>query len=99
MPKILEYFETAAVEYVLVGAAHLVGEDGLLQQLERSGFKVTPIAIAALTCIQGGDESAQEDQFGLAGIFDGLRFATAGNLKHSRSEWLLGSIIDNDAFT
>ena len=26
--QILEYFETPAVEYVLVGAAHLVGEDG-----------------------------------------------------------------------
>lgn len=43
MPKILQYFETPAVEYVLVGAAHLVGEDGLLQKLEHNGFKVTQL--------------------------------------------------------
>jgi uncharacterized protein YbaP (TraB family) len=43
MPTILEYFKTAAVEYVLVGAAHLVGEDGLLQQLEQRGYIVTKV--------------------------------------------------------
>lgn len=43
MPTILEYFKTPAVEYVLVGAAHLVGVDGLLQQLERSGYTVTQL--------------------------------------------------------
>jgi uncharacterized protein YbaP (TraB family) len=43
MPTILEYFKTAAVEYVLVGAAHLVGEDGLLQQLEQRGCIVTKV--------------------------------------------------------
>lgn len=43
MSSILEYFNTPAVEYVLVGAAHLVGEDGLLQQLEKRGFKVTQV--------------------------------------------------------
>ena len=43
MSSILEYFNTPEVEYVLVGAAHLVGEDGLLQQLEKRGFKVTQV--------------------------------------------------------
>ena len=43
MPTILEYFNTAEVEYLLVGAAHLVGEDGLLQQLEQRGFIVTKV--------------------------------------------------------
>ena len=44
MPKILKYFETDTVEYVLVGAAHLVGEDGLLKQLDRQGFKLTQLS-------------------------------------------------------
>jgi len=42
MPKIEAMFETPEVELVLVGALHMIGKDGLLQQLERKGYKIEP---------------------------------------------------------
>lgn len=40
MFKIRNMFKTKEVEYVLVGAAHLVGEDGILRKLQNEGFKI-----------------------------------------------------------
>ena len=40
MPLIKTLFDSEEKEFVLVGAAHLVGEDGLLTQLEKLGCKV-----------------------------------------------------------
>lgn len=39
MPVIESMFENNETEFVLVGVAHLVGKDGLLQQLRRKGYK------------------------------------------------------------
>lgn len=36
-------FETPGTEFVLVGAAHLVGEDGLLRMLERKGYTINQV--------------------------------------------------------
>jgi len=40
MPQIETMLKTRAVEFVLVGALHLAGEDGLLTQLSARGYKV-----------------------------------------------------------
>ena len=40
MPRIEAMLETQAVEFVLVGALHLVGDEGLLTQLEERGYAV-----------------------------------------------------------
>lgn len=40
MPRILEMFLTDEVELVLVGVAHLPGQDGILTMLEEAGFSV-----------------------------------------------------------
>lgn len=40
LPQIEEMFATPAVEYVLVGALHLTGEDGVLEQLRGRGYQV-----------------------------------------------------------
>jgi len=42
MPKIEALFETPEIELVLVGALHMIGKDGLLQQLEKKGYTVEP---------------------------------------------------------
>ena len=39
-PKIEAYIKSPEPELVLVGAGHLVGEDGILHQLEQKGYKV-----------------------------------------------------------
>lgn len=41
MPIIESMFQDAGTEFVLVGAAHLVGEDGLLSMLESKGYTIT----------------------------------------------------------
>ena len=46
LPNIEALFDEPGTEYVLVGAAHLVGEDGLLQQLQKKGYKTTQIKAA-----------------------------------------------------
>ncbi len=40
LPQIDSMLETPAIELVLVGALHLVGEDGLLAELARKGYSV-----------------------------------------------------------
>jgi len=40
LPKIEALFQTDAIEFVLVGALHLVGKDGLLEQLKGRGYAV-----------------------------------------------------------
>ena len=40
MTELANYNDDADVEFVLVGALHLVGEDGLLQQLQASGHQL-----------------------------------------------------------
>ncbi len=40
LPKIVDMLGTEEVEFILVGAAHLVGKDGLLTLLEKEGFSV-----------------------------------------------------------
>ena len=40
MPQIRQLFETKETEFVLVGALHLAGEDGLLVQLKKAGYKI-----------------------------------------------------------
>lgn len=40
MPKIEQMLLDAPVEFILVGALHLAGDDGLIKQLERKGYKV-----------------------------------------------------------
>ncbi|MFT7861151.1 MAG: TraB/GumN family protein [Sulfurimonas sp.] len=43
LPKIKHYMQTSETEFVLVGAGHLIGPDGLLQALKKEGYKVTKL--------------------------------------------------------
>jgi len=43
LPVIEALFESAGTEFILVGAAHLVGESGLLKQLQDKGYAVQKI--------------------------------------------------------
>lgn len=43
MPLIENMFKQEGTEFVLVGAAHLVGDDGLLSALEKKGYKVSRV--------------------------------------------------------
>lgn len=43
LPKIKKMFNSSEVEFVLVGALHLFGEDGVLQLLKDDGFKLVQI--------------------------------------------------------
>ena len=43
MPQIFDYLKTPQTEMVLVGSAHLIGEDGLLIKLKQAGYKVTQL--------------------------------------------------------
>lgn len=40
LPKIVAMLRSKEVEFILVGAAHLVGEDGVITQLARRGYRV-----------------------------------------------------------
>jgi len=44
MPIIESMFSDSDTEFVLVGAAHLVGEDGLLNMLHKKGYEVRQLA-------------------------------------------------------
>ncbi|MBN2824778.1 MAG: TraB/GumN family protein [Campylobacterales bacterium] len=41
--SIEQYFTTKEIEFILVGAAHLIGKDGLLQYFEKKGYKVEQV--------------------------------------------------------
>jgi len=43
LPQIVEMFKSQEVEFVLVGALHLSGEQGVLAQLRKAGFTVTQL--------------------------------------------------------
>lgn len=43
MPQVVEMLKTPETELVLVGAGHLVGEDGLIEQLEELGYEVEQV--------------------------------------------------------
>jgi len=45
LPKIEKFFEDDKTEFVLVGAAHLWGEDGLLNLLKKKGYKVGQLRV------------------------------------------------------
>ena len=40
MPHIQDMLKTANVEFILVGAMHLAGEDSVLKQLKAQGYSV-----------------------------------------------------------
>jgi hypothetical protein len=40
IPEIEQMLKTKQVEFILVGAAHLVGEDGILAQLAARGYTI-----------------------------------------------------------
>lgn len=40
LPQLVSYFDTGEIEFVMVGAGHLVGEVGLLKLLAADGYKV-----------------------------------------------------------
>jgi uncharacterized protein YbaP (TraB family) len=40
LPQITAFFKTKELEFVLVGALHLAGEDGLLSKLSAQGYKI-----------------------------------------------------------
>jgi uncharacterized protein YbaP (TraB family) len=40
MPQINEFLKTAEIEFVLVGALHLAGSDGLIEQLNANGYTI-----------------------------------------------------------
>ncbi len=46
--KVREFFKTDETELILVGAGHLVGDDGLLSRLTKEGFKVEQVGKPAL---------------------------------------------------
>jgi uncharacterized protein YbaP (TraB family) len=39
--KIREYLTTGKIYFVVVGAGHVVGEEGIVSQLRRDGYEVT----------------------------------------------------------
>jgi uncharacterized protein YbaP (TraB family) len=45
LPKIEKYFEDDKTQFVLVGAAHLWGDDGLLNLLKKKGYKIGQLRI------------------------------------------------------
>ena len=60
MPKIEALFETPEIELVLVGALHMIGKDGLLQQLEKKGYTVEPFEGEAAEEKPQSDETGEE---------------------------------------
>jgi uncharacterized protein len=43
MPQIRHYLQTSETEMVLVGSAHLLGPDGLLEQLKKAGYRISQL--------------------------------------------------------
>ena len=40
LPQLEKYLQTRETEYALVGAGHLLGEDGIIAQLRKRGYAV-----------------------------------------------------------
>lgn len=40
LPVIENYFENQKTEFILVGAAHMVGPDGIIEQMAKKGYKI-----------------------------------------------------------
>ncbi|MDR1551893.1 MAG: TraB/GumN family protein [Prevotellaceae bacterium] len=45
LPKIKKYLEDDNIEFVLVGAAHLWGDDGLIAMLKKEGYKIGQLRV------------------------------------------------------
>ncbi|MDR1985221.1 MAG: TraB/GumN family protein [Prevotellaceae bacterium] len=45
LPKIEKYLEDDKIEFVLVGSAHLWGDDGLLKLLKKKGYKIGQLRV------------------------------------------------------
>ena len=45
IPHFEDYLKTPQVEFVIVGAAHLYGQDGVLQLMKDRGYKVQPLRL------------------------------------------------------
>ena len=45
LPKIEKYFEDDKTQFIVVGAAHLWGEDGLLNLLKKKGYKIGQLRV------------------------------------------------------
>lgn len=43
LPKIEVMFKQPGIEYLLVGTAHLIGEEGIIQRLKKKGYRITQI--------------------------------------------------------
>lgn len=43
MPHLENYFKTSEIEFVVVGAMHLVGPDGILNKLQEKGYKISQL--------------------------------------------------------
>lgn len=43
IPQIIDYLQSPETEMVLVGSAHLVGDDGLLQMLKQKGYRISQL--------------------------------------------------------
>ncbi len=43
LPQIYDYLKTPETEMVLVGSAHLLGKDGLINHLKQAGYRVTQL--------------------------------------------------------
>jgi uncharacterized protein YbaP (TraB family) len=43
VPVIEGYLDTSPVEFIIVGLAHIHGEDGILKQMEQAGYLVNPV--------------------------------------------------------
>ncbi len=47
-PQISELLKSKPTEFILVGTAHLVGEDGVLQMLKKSGYRVEQLNLTQI---------------------------------------------------
>jgi uncharacterized protein YbaP (TraB family) len=45
LPKIKKYIEDDNTEFIIVGSAHLWGDDGLLNLLKKAGYKIGQLRV------------------------------------------------------
>ena len=64
MPKILPMLKTPEKEFVLVGAGHLVGADGILAKLEGLGYKVEQIETGQSSAPAPEGKNGREGEIG-----------------------------------